>query len=178
MNTRELLQRRIRILLVACAVIIALSGITAFPLIWGLNLCARILGISDGANPQNFTGLHWWIATVRNGLVETDARFPFLAYGTDWLAFGHLVIASAFWGPFKNPVRNIWIVEWAMIACVAVIPLALICGPLRGIPFGWRLIDCSFGVVGIGPLFILRRWIKELERLTSSTRATTSASLS
>ena len=33
-------------------------------------------------------------------------------------------------------------------ACLAVIPLALICGPIRGIPFYWRLIDCSFGVIG------------------------------
>ena len=112
---------------------------------------------------------------MRNGLLETDAKYPFLAYGTDWLAFGHLVIATAFWGPFKNPVRNIWVLEWAMIACVGVFPLALICGPLRGIPFAWRLIDCSFGVVGIGPLWVCRKWTKELERLQSSTRATSGA---
>jgi hypothetical protein len=33
-----------------------------------------------------------------------------------------------------------------------VLPLALICGPLRGIPIYWRLIDCSFGVLGAVPL--------------------------
>jgi hypothetical protein len=58
-----------------------------------------------------------------------------LAYGTDWLAFAHLVIAIAFLGPLKDPVRNIWVVEFGMIACLLVIPLALICGPIRGIPF-------------------------------------------
>jgi hypothetical protein len=39
-----------------------------------------------------------------------------------------------------------------LVACAGVIPLALICGPIRGIPFYWRLIDCSFGVFGALPL--------------------------
>lgn len=34
-----------------------------------------------------------------------------------------------------------------MIACAGVLPLVLICGPLRGIPFYWCLIDCLFEVV-------------------------------
>lgn len=166
MNTSpQHLERRIRIFLVVGAVVIALSGITAFPLVWELGLLARWLGIPDGANPQHFSGLAWWIATVRNALLETDAKFPFLAYGTDWLAFAHIAIATSFWGPFKDAVRNIWIVEWAMLACLGVIPLALICGPIRGIPFGWQIIDCSFGVLGIGPLWVLRSWIKQIEKL-------------
>jgi hypothetical protein len=32
--------------------------------------------------------------------------YPFLAYGTDWLAFVHLVIAVAFVGPFFDPVPD------------------------------------------------------------------------
>jgi hypothetical protein len=52
-----------------------------------------------------------------------------------------------------------------MIACVLVIPLAMICGPIRGIPLYWRLIDCSFGVVGIIPLWFCRRYILELDRI-------------
>jgi len=40
----------------------------------------------------------------------------------------------------------------ALIGCILVLPLALICGPLRGIPLYWRLIDCSFGVFGALPL--------------------------
>ncbi|HVF84712.1 MAG TPA: hypothetical protein VM821_01920 [Abditibacteriaceae bacterium] len=164
------LQRRIRILLCGFIVGLVLSGLTAFPLTWELQILARMLGIPAGANPQDFSGLSWWIATVRNALLDTDAKYPFLAYGTDWLAFAHLVIASAFIGPLKDPVRNIWVLEWAMIACIGVLPLALICGPLRGIPFGWQLIDCSFGVVGIVPLWICRSWTKQLEALQSSTR--------
>jgi hypothetical protein len=67
-------------------------------------------------------------------------------------------------GPLKDPVRNLWVVEFGMIACVLVVPLALICGPLRGIPFFWRLIDCSFGVLGILPLWLCRRAILEIRR--------------
>ena len=172
MNTRvQQLQRRIRILLCCFVIGLVLSGLTAFPLTWELQILARMMHIPDGANPHDYSGLTAWIATVRNGLIETDAKYPFLAYGTDWLAFAHLVIASAFIGPLKNPVRNIWVLEWAMIACVGVVPLAMICGPIRGIPFGWRLIDCSFGVVGIVPLAIVWRWTKELEQLQSSTRS-------
>jgi hypothetical protein len=32
---------------------------------------------------------------------------PWLAYGTDWLAFAHIVIAVFFIGPFVDPVQNI-----------------------------------------------------------------------
>jgi hypothetical protein len=53
-----------------------------------------------------------------------------------------------------------------MIACVAIIPLAFICGSIRQIPLYWRLIDCSFGVFGIIPLYLCRKWIKELEKET------------
>lgn len=40
-----------------------------------------------------------------------------------------------------------------LVACAGVILVALICGPIRGIPFFWTLIDCSFGVLGAIPLF-------------------------
>ena len=62
-------------------------------------------------------------------------------------------------------MRNLWVIDWAMIACVMVIPTAMICGPIRDIPFFHRLIDCAFGVFGIVPLYIVRRWILELQKL-------------
>ena len=109
-----------------------------------------------------FPGLAHWLFYVREGLNTADRGYPFLAYGTDWLAFAHLVIAVAFIGPLKDPVRNIWVVEFGIIACLSVIPLALICGHVRGIPFLWRLIDCSFGVIGLIPLLIVRWQILNL----------------
>ncbi len=69
------------------------------------------------------------------------------------------MIGISLLGPLRDPVKNIWTVEFAMIACVLVIPLALICGPIRGIPWFWRLIDCSFGVFGLIPLVLARRMI-------------------
>ena len=50
-----------------------------------------------------------------------------------------------------------------MIACGLVIPLAAICGPLRGIPSFWTAIDMSFGVAGVMPLILAYRHIRVLE---------------
>lgn len=158
------LRRWIRLLLVGFIVGLVLSGVTAFPLPWEVGLLAKWTGAQSGA-----LGLSGWIARVNEGLAVTDARYPFLAYGTDWLAFAHLMIATAFIGPLRDPVRNVWVIEWGMIACVAVIPLALIAGPIRGIPFPWRLIDASFGIVGFVPLLLCHRMIRRLERLSVAT---------
>jgi hypothetical protein len=146
---------------------LALSGITAFPLPQEVTLLAQWMGAREGASHTEYSGLLAWIVQVRNGIQATDANYPFLFYGTDWLAFAHLVIALLFIGPFRDPVRNVWIVQWGMLACVLVFPLALICGPLRGIPLSWQLIDCSFGLVGIVPLYVCYRAIKEIEQIQS-----------
>jgi hypothetical protein len=93
-----------------------------------------------------------------------ESMQPWIDYGTDWLAFAHLIIAVFFVGPLLDPVRNVWVLRAGVIACIAVVPLALICGAVRQIPFGWRLIDCSFGVFGIVPLLYCLRLIRKLER--------------
>ncbi|WP_165022648.1 hypothetical protein [Dysgonomonas sp. ZJ279] len=155
----------IRGLIVLYIFSLVIWGVTAFPLESELAILCNILGISQGVSPENYEGLHYWIATVNEGLVNTNRNYSFLAYGTDWLAFSHLVIAVAFIGLYVKPVRNIWIVYFGMIACLGVIPLALICGAIRGIPFYWRLIDCSFGVFGAIPLYFLHVYIKKLEKL-------------
>ena len=54
-----------------------------------------------------------------------------------------------------------------MIACVLVVPFALIMGSLRGIPLGWRLVDCCFGILGFIPLWYCRRSIQELAGLAA-----------
>jgi hypothetical protein len=167
MNTSrsKVLLFRIRVLLTGFIIGLALSGLTAFPLERELNILAGLLGAAPDSIPNQFSGLLYWIVTVRNGLRATYAAYPFMAYGTDWLAFAHIVIAVAFYGPLRDPVRNIWVINFGLIACAGVIPLALICGPLRGIPFYWQLIDCSFGVVGFIPLWICRNYILEYEKL-------------
>jgi hypothetical protein len=155
---------KIRIWLIIFIVCLVASGLTAFPLEWELRFASSVLHADWSPAPQLLPQFVEWIDYVRDGVVASYAKYPFLAYGTDWLAFAHLVIAAAFWGPLRDPVRNIWIVQWAMIACVGIIPLALIAGPIRGIPLGWTLIDMSFGVIGIIPLIIVYRLIRRLER--------------
>ena len=139
-----------------------LSGVTAFPLLWEMKILTKILGVGDAISPDGFTGLLHWILVVRWGLEEMYSKYPWIAYGTDWLAFAHLVLAVFFIGPFVDPVRNVWVVYAGLIACVGVLPLALICGPLRGLPFYWQLIDCSFGIFGALPLLYCLKVTKKM----------------
>jgi len=156
--------RHIRIWLGIFIVGLVLSGLTAFPLVTELKWLAAALHAARIQPLVQSTGLLAWIEHVNEALVTTDTRYPFLLYGTDWLAFAHIVIAIAFIGPFIDPVRNKWVVTFGLTACAGVIPLALIAGEVRGIPLAWRLIDCSFGVVGSVPLLICRRSITEMEQ--------------
>ena len=165
MKTQES-QLLLRIRAMTWVVIVGLvfSGVTAIPLETELNLLARMLGVEQLTPEQASSGLSHWILKVRQGLQETNARHPYMAYGTDWLAFGYIVIAIGFIGAVRDPVRNQWLFQFGLTACLLVIPWALIFGGLRGIPFYWRLIDCSFGVFGAIPLWLAQRWTKELEQ--------------
>ena len=164
MNAAETLRRRIRSLTWLLIVGLVVGGATAIPLQWELDTTARIFGVADSASGSATPGLAKWILKVRNAVRDTNAKYPFIAYGTDWLAFGHFVIAFAFVGALRNPVRNIWLFQFGMIACVLLVPYAFFFGALRGIPVPWRLIDCSFGVLGFIPLWFCQRSAAELAR--------------
>lgn len=164
MSDRAALLKGIRAWLVFFVVCLVLSGATAFPLVHELRWTEELL--RSWSVGDHLPTLVEWIERVRAGLDEADAEYPFLLYGTDWLAFAHLVIAVAFYGPYRDPVRNIWVIEFGMIACAGIVPLALICGPIRDIPFWWTVIDMSFGVFGVIPLYVVRQRIKRLEALT------------
>ena len=157
---------QIRAWLIFFIVALVVSGLTAFPLETELRLASSVLNASPFV--QWLPEFVAFIDMVKAALIDQNDTYPFLAYGTDWLAFAHLVIAVAFIGPLRDPIRNIWIIQFGMIACVGVIPLALIAGAIRGIPLGWQLIDMSFGVFGIIPLIIVFRLIKRLEREQSA----------
>lgn len=144
---------------------LVLSGMTAFPLETELRYLYFILQSAALRSMTESTHLLPWIASVYTAVSNTNQRYPFLAYGTDWLAFAHLVIAVAFLGPYRDPVRNKWVITFGLVACAGVIPLALVAGHIRGIPIAWRLLDCSFGVFGCIPLFLCRRLIRDLERV-------------
>ena len=158
--------RRIRAYVWLFIIGLVLSGVTAFPLVWEVNRLARVLQMSGAA--RTFPALGAWIGTVQAALNDTDARYPFLAYGTDWLAFGHIVIALFFVGVLRDPVRNVFVLQAGIAACGLVLPLAFVCGAIRGIPGWWQLIDCAFGVFGAIPLLLCLRDIRRLEALQNA----------
>ena len=152
----------IRICLIIVIVGLVVSGVTAFPLREELMLGRDIL---DGTRVSaTFPDLAFWVQRVAEGLDVTGTDYPFLAYGTDWLAFAHLAIAVAFVGPLIDPVRNVWVTIWGLIMCAGIVPLALIAGTIRGLPLGWQLIDISFGVVAAVPLTIALVLTRRLQR--------------
>ncbi len=153
------LKKRIKVWIVLFIVGLVVSGITAFPVETQLTFLVKHLSYF----PEF---LHDWINEVYIGIVSTNENYPFISYGTDWLGFAHIVIAVAFIGPYINPVKNIWVIQFGMIACLMVIPFAFIAGYLRDIPFYWRLIDISFGIFGFIPLYFTYRNIKKLEQLS------------
>jgi hypothetical protein len=156
---RQIILRRIRWLTWLFIIGLFVSGATAIPLLDEVGLLVKWFGAEDGP-----TGRYYWLMRVDNALKQTHDEHQFLFYGTDWLAFGHFVIAIAFIGAIRDPVRNRWLFDFGLIACLLVIPYALIFSGLRGIPVWWRLIDCSFGVCGFIPLWLCRKWAKELEQ--------------
>jgi hypothetical protein len=164
MNRETLLLRRIRGLTWVFIIGLALSGVTAIPLVTELNWLASWTGAETVASSEELSPVSRWILTIQSALMETQSKHPFLFYGTDWLAFGHIVIAIAFIGALRDPVRNRWLFDFGLVACALVIPWAFVFGAVREIPVWWRVIDCSFGVFGAVPLWWCRKWAIELER--------------
>ena len=152
MKESQRLLRKIRLLTGLFILGLFLSGATAIPLLQETSWLAKRLDVP-------------WLLRVQTALTQTQSQFPFLFYGTDWLAFGHFVIALAFVGAFRDPIQNRWLFDFGLIACALVIPYALVFGAVRGIPFWWRIIDCSFGIFGFIPLWLCRKWTIELKQL-------------
>ena len=164
MTEAQRLRRRVLFLLVFFVAALVVSGLTAVPLKWEVDILQDAIGDTTWME-RVWPAMAHWISFVHRGINEMSQDYPYIFYGTDWLAFAHVVIAIAFWGPLRDPVKHLWVIEWGMIACVLVLPVALICGPIRGVPFFWRLLDCSFGFFGIMPLWIARKAVKRIVAL-------------
>ncbi|MGZ4055733.1 MAG: hypothetical protein ACXVPU_04150 [Bacteroidia bacterium] len=161
MKTDNQLKSKIRKWIVLFIVFLILSGVTAFPIETELSFL-----VNHYSSFPEF--MQVWLLKIYNAVKETNTNYMQLSYGTDWLAFAHIVIATVFIGPLINPVKNIWVIQFGMIACVMVFPLALIAGHIRQIPFYWQMIDCSFGVLGIIPLYFTYKLIIQLEKQTTN----------
>jgi hypothetical protein len=143
---------RYRLVLGIFIVGLVLSGASALPLQWELSILDRTPRDEQTSPTLVPAGISEFISFVHSGVEKTYAQFPFFGYGTDWLGFGHFIIASFFILPFINPAKYRAVLFVGLFACAGVIVLALVAGPVRGIPFFWTLIDCSFGVFGAIPL--------------------------
>lgn len=90
MRGSQRLLRKIRLL--TCFFILGLfiSGVTAIPLQQEVNWLTRVFNAP-------------WLFRVHTALEQTQTQYPFLFYGTDWLAFGHIVIGIAFIGAWRDP---------------------------------------------------------------------------
>jgi hypothetical protein len=166
MSCEPVLRRRIRTLTWLFIIGLLVSGATAIPLQREVDALVILTGAAQRLqDPASAGPPAWalWLTRVQAALRDTSERSPLLFYGTDWLAFGHFAIAIAFVGALRDPVRNRWLFTFALIACALVVPYALVFGAIRGIPLWWRFIDCSFGLFGIIPIWLCRRWVSELE---------------
>lgn len=163
MTSITALQQRIRLLLIFFIGALIVAGLTAIPLRWELGLLDQWFGTNSFLS-QILPSMADWISRVNDSVQNGYGHYPLLAYGTDWLAFAHIAIAAAFIGPLRDPIRNIWVIEFGMIACVLIIPWALMFGVIRHIPWFWTVIDMSFGILGIIPLWLVRRKILELSQ--------------
>jgi hypothetical protein len=150
------IRSRVRLCIWIIIIGLFISGVTAFPIETELAFFVK----QQSADSSTLTS---WLNRVYLAVKDTNTRYPFVSYGTDWLAFAHIMLAILFAGPLVDPVRNIWVVQFGIIAAVLIFPLAFIAGSIRGIPFFWQCIDCSFGVITLAILLPCYKWIKQME---------------
>lgn len=152
----------VRLWLVFFASALILSGATAIFARAGLRLVSPLFEAGSLLDSY-WPSMAAWLALVHQAIEETYARYPFLAYGYDWLAFGHFIISIPFLMAVRDPRKHAWVLSYGMAACLALLPFALVFGAIRGIPLFWRIVDTLFGLGGLAVLLILRRQMKKLE---------------
>jgi hypothetical protein len=156
MNKTQI-NKQIKWLTILFMIALIISGITVIPMAAELSLLEKYPNLFPSA-------INKWIIKVHDGIVATNTAYPFIAYGTDWLAYAHVMIAILFIGVIKDPMKNKWIVTWGILNCIVIFPVALIAGPIRGIPFFHQMIDCLFGIIGILLLLLIKKRIHILEK--------------
>jgi hypothetical protein len=157
---RALTHTRIWLILFSTALIA--SGLTAIFAREGLRLLSPLF--SQGSVLWTlWPSMSEWLSLVYQAVDEMYSKYPFLAYGYDWLAFGHFIISIPFLMAIRDPIRHSWVITYGISACLAVLPFAIVFGAIRGIPLFWRGVDTLFGIGGLIVLLILRRQLRVLE---------------
>tara|TARA_R110002049_G_scaffold256629_3_gene432085 strand:+ start:573 stop:1076 length:504 start_codon:yes stop_codon:yes gene_type:complete len=146
----------IKRLILLFIVALLISGVTAFFLETELNFIVDHFSFGHVINN--------WLSRVYRAIVQINIEHPFLSYGFDWLAFGHIIISLFFIEVYKKPVENRWVLRYGMYACVLIFPVAFVAGYFRQIPILWQLIDCAFGVFGFALLYAIHYKIENFKK--------------
>lgn len=156
--------RVVRVLTALFIVGLILSGLTAIPIQTQLDLAARLGGLENVTDPaQTSNAFSHWLVQVRTQITHLNRTAPYILYGNDWLAFGHVGIALVFFWALRRPLKYKFLYDYGLLLCLMVIPWAAVCGALRGIPWWWRCIDSSFGLLGAVPLLVCKRLLSRIE---------------
>ncbi len=158
-QNKETLQRKIRMAIWITMLGLIVNGVSAFVLRFDL----RIAQYFQNLLPEAIIS---WLNQVDHALTDTESRYSFMLYGYDWLGFAHLLIAIAFIGPLRDPLKNVWVVQFGMIASVLSIIMAMVFERFRHIPIAWSGIDMAIGVVAFLVLFYCNKWINKLKELS------------
>jgi len=151
--------KRTRVMLGIVVFGLLISAVTIWPAVPELKMAVRLVwgeGLPQGV-------LHGFLLQAIEGLEVMQAKYPFMLYAHDWLAFAHIVLAILFAGAMRDPVRNKWIIECGLIMCALIPLLAGVCIPLRGIPFVWFWMDFAFAPAAALPLWIALCDIRKAE---------------
>jgi hypothetical protein len=151
-----------RIWLVLFSTALIASGMTAIFAREGLRLLSPLFAQGSLLHTL-WPSMSEWLSLVYLAVEELYDKYPFLAYGYDWLAFGHFIIAIPFLMAIRDPLRHSWVITYGISACLAVLPFAIVFGALRGIPLFWRGVDTLFGIGGLVVLLVLRSQLRALE---------------
>lgn len=107
---------RFRCQMCICLIItgLILCGITAFPIETELSILVQH-SVADSLMGN-------WLNSIYQAIRFTNQHYPYLNYGTDWLAFAHLILAFLFVGPLINPVKNIWVIQFGIVSAIFDLP--------------------------------------------------------
>lgn len=149
---------------------LVVSAVGTFELVATARATAALLASPPLAATARSLGILPWLTDAARALDGVAATAPSLLYLADWLAFAQLALAVLFFMAVREPVRHAWVLTFGMGVSLAVLPLALVAGAVRGIPLAWRLVDCAIGLAAFLLLWLAQRALRELVALSGPMR--------
>ena len=155
--------RKVRLLILLFIIGLVLSGITAMPVQTQLDIAAKCFGVENLTPPAtDHSAFIQWLVKVRAEVTRLNVQAPYIFYGFDWLAFGHISVAIAFIWAYRDPIQHRFLFNYGLVLCALIPPWAILTGTIRGIPGWWMLIDCSFAILGSIPLLLCKILIESM----------------